>query len=359
MTRMIVAILLVLSALLPLQPADAGTDADTILQGILRRYGAPGGILLVSGPDRRELAAAGVADLRSRRPVTAETRFHVASTGKMLTAVAVLGLVQDGLLKLEDPALPLVGHPAAARLTHLDRATVADLLDHRSGVPDCLRNSAAVTDRHPSPRWTAEEVIRLAPCRAPTPPGRYAYSNTNYILLGHILERVEGRPFAEVLAARVLAPAGMTDTSLGADPDDPRVARGYRRPDAKGVRADASLYAYASPLGDAPVTTTAADLERFALSLFRAPGRLLSPALLGDMVVDRAGDDTDEGYGYGVVVEDSDWGPRWGHPGRYAGFRAELWYFPERETLILLMMNGDENTEDDVGALIARQVFAR
>ncbi len=356
MTRVASLIVPSLLLLLAAVAARAETVADHVLREILQRYGAPGGVLLVSGPDRRELAVAGVADRRSGRPVTPDTRFHIASTGKMLTAVATLSLVQDGRIALSDPALPLVGHPDAGRLANLDRATVADLLDHRSGVPDCLRNSATVTQRHPGPRWTAEEVIRLAPCRGPTPPGRYAYSNTNYILLGHILERVDGRPFADAFARRVLEPAGMDSTSLGADPNDPRVARGYRSPDAAGNRADASLYAYSSPLGDAPVTTTAADLERFAFALFRQPGRLLAPEMVGAMVEDRSAED-EEGYGYGVVVEHSDWGPRWGHSGRYAGFRSELWYYPQHDTLTVLMMNGDENTDDDVGDLIARPFF--
>ncbi|WP_431861849.1 serine hydrolase domain-containing protein [Azospirillum sp.] len=340
-------------------PVSARADADAILRELLARYAAPGGVLLVSSADRRDLAVAGVADLRSKRPVTAQTRFHVASVGKMLTAVAVLRLVQEGRAALSDPAAALVGHPAAVRLTNLEGATLADLLAHRSGVPDCLRNSALVSAVHPGPRWTAEEVIESAPCRKPTPPGAYAYSNTNYILLGHILERIDGKPFAEALAERVLRPAGMADTSVGADPNDPGVAHGYRRPDARGVRSDASVVAYASPLGDAPVTTTAADLERFANALFRAQGTLLLPDLVKEMVTDRAGEDTDEGYGYGIVVEESDWGPRWGHAGRYAGFRAEFWYFPKRDTLLVLMMNGDENTDDDVGALIAERVFGR
>ena len=354
------AAILVLLSILSALPLPAGAEsASAVLDGVLRRYDIPGGVLLVSRPEGREVAAAGIADLRSRRPVTEQTRFHVASTGKMLTAVAVLRLVQDGRIALNDPASELVDHPDAARLPNLKGATLADLLAHLSGIPDCLRNSRSVTDKHPSPRWTADEGFRFAPCRSPTKPGEHAYSNTNYILLGHILERIDRQPFAEALAARVLRPAGMEDTTVGADPDDPRVARGYRRPNDKGVRADASLYAYSSPLGDAPVTTTAADLERFGNALFRTPGALLDPALLRDMVADRAGDDTDEGYGYGVVVEHSDWGPRWGHAGRYAGFRAEFWYFPERDSLIVLLLNGDENTDDDVGAMVARRLFER
>ncbi|WP_448206101.1 serine hydrolase domain-containing protein [Azospirillum sp. sgz302134] len=355
--RFLPILLMVLAFLTAPPPARAAADLRAVLDDVLRRYDIPGGVLLLSTPDRREVVAAGIADLRSGRPMTAETRLHIASTGKMLTAVAVLRLIQDGLFGLADPALPLVDHPDAARLPNLKGATVADLLSHRSGIPDCLRNSRATTDEHPDPHWTADDVLRLMPCRQPTKRGEYAYSNTNYILLGHILEHVDRRPFAEALAERVLRPAGMQDTTVGANPEDPGVARGYRRPDAKGKRADASLFGYSSPLGDAPVTTTAADLERFAQALFRTPGALLNPVLLREMLIDRAGE-AEEGYGYGLVVEHSDWGPRWGHGGRLAGFRSEFWYYPDRDALTVLLLNGDENTEDDVGALIARRLFA-
>ncbi|MGF7173955.1 serine hydrolase domain-containing protein [Azospirillum doebereinerae] len=328
------------------------------LAGLLRRYDAPGGVLALSGPDGiLRIAAAGLADRARGIPVTPDTRFHIASTGKMMTAVAVMQLVQAGRLALSDPALPLVDLPGAERLANLGTATVADLLSHRSGIPDCLRNAAASSARHPSPRWTVAEALTEAPCGPPTKPGAYVYSNTNYMLLGRIVERMDGTGLAEALEARIFRPAGMTATSLGADPADPAVAHGYRAPKPDGSRADASLYAYSSPLGDAPVTTTAGDLERFMTALFRRSGLLLDPALLREMLVDRAGD-AEDGYGYGIMVEDSDFGPKHGHPGRLAGFRTEAWYYPERDSVVILIMNGDENTDDDVGLLLARKLLA-
>lgn len=365
MSRWTARLCLLVGLALPPLPATAAEIvadgiADATLTTLLRRYDVPGGVLLLlSGPDGvARVAAAGLAERAKGRPVTPDTRFHIASTGKMMTAVAVLQLVQSGRIALTDAVVPLIDLPGANRLANLGAATVEDLLTHRSGIPDCLRNAKATTARHPDPRWTAAEALTEAPCGDPTRKGAYAYSNTNYILLGRIVERLDARSLAASFEERIFRPAGMTATTLGADPNAPDIAHGYRTPKSDGTRADASLYAYSSPLGDAPVTTTAGDLERFMTALFRRPGLLLSPELLRAMVVDRAGD-SEDGYGYGIMVEDSEWGPKLGHPGRLAGFRAEAWYFPERDSVIILMMNGDENTDDDVGLLLARQLLAR
>ncbi len=334
-------------------------DIDAVLAGILRRYDAPGGVLALSGPDGTlRVAAAGLADRARGVPVTPDTRFHIASSGKMMTAVAVLQLVQAGTLTLDTPVAPLIGLPAAGRLTNLATATVGDLLSHRSGIPDCLRNAAVQTIRHPSPRWTAAEALAEAPCGSATKRGQYAYSNTNYILLGRILERIDGVGLAQSLETRIFRPAGMTATSLGADPEAPGIAHGYRTAARDGGRADASLYAYSSPLGDAPVTTTAGDVVRFMTALFRRPGLLLDPATLQAMLVDRAGE-AEDGYGYGMMIEYSDFGPKYGHPGRLAGFRAEAWYYPDRDSAVVLIINGDENTDDDVGLMLARKLLTR
>jgi D-alanyl-D-alanine carboxypeptidase len=326
----------------------------------MRRYDAPGGVLLLSGPEGPpQIAAAGLADQAQRRPVKPDTRFHVASTGKMMTAVAILQLVQEGKVTLDSPVVPLVDLPGAARLPNIATATVGDLLSHRSGLPDCLRNAKTPNPRHPNPRWTAAEALTSAPCGVPTKPGVHAYSNTNFILLGHIVEKLDRRSLAESLAARVFRPAGMTATTLGANwtgtnRAEANLAHGYRAAAKKGgKREDASAYAYSSPLGDAPVTTTAADLDHFMTALFRRPGLLLRPETLEAMLEDRAGEESDDGYGYGVAVEDSDWGKKYGHSGRLAGFRCEAWHFPDVNRTIILILNGDENSPDDVGIQLA------
>ncbi len=348
----------------PVAPAVTQAQLDETLAAQLRRYGAPGGVLLLSGPDGPpQIAAAGLAELPKNpaakpRPVRPDTRFHIASTGKMMTAVAVLQLVEEGKLALDSPVMPLIGLPGAARLPHIATATVGDLLSQRSGIPDCLRNAKTPVLRHPSPRWTVEEALTRSPCGNPTTPGQYAYSNTNFLLLGRIIEQIDRRSLAESLNARIFRPAGMTATTLGAALNEANLAHGYQAAVKKGrPRVDSSAYAYSSPLGDAPVTTTITDLDRFMTALFRQPGRLLRPETLAAMVEDRAGEENDEGYGYGLVVEDSDWGKKLGHPGRLGGFRCEAWHYPEADRTILLILNGDENGRDDVGLRLAHALL--
>lgn len=344
--------------------AASQAQLDETLTGLLQRYGAPGGVLLLSGPDGPpQIAAAGLAEVSGRHPakqrlVRPDTRFHIASTGKMMTAVAVLQLVEEGKLALDSPVMPLIDLPGAARLLHITTATVGDLLSQRSGLPDCLRNAKTPVPRHPNPRWTVEEALTKSPCGSPTTPGQYAYSNTNFLLLGRIIEKIDRRSLAASLTARIFRRAGMTATTLGAALTEGNLAHGYQMPVKKGrPRVDSSAYAYSSPLGDAPVTTTAADLDRFLTALFRQPGRLLRPETLAAMVEDRAGEENDEGYGFGLVVEDSDWGKKLGHPGRLGGFRCEAWYFPEADRTIILILNGDENGRDDVGLRLAHALL--
>jgi D-alanyl-D-alanine carboxypeptidase len=326
------------------------------LEATVAGFRTPGGVLLVAGPDQREFAAAaGFANLERRIAMTVEHRLHIASVGKMITAAAVLSLVQEGRLALWSPVLPLLATANAERLSHIERATISDLLSHHSGIADCFRNSGPVTAAHPDLHWSAEEVIRLAPCRSPGTRGVFDYSNTNFILLGRVLEVACGCSFAEALGARVLRPAGMSATSVGADPADATLAHGYRRPDGRGLRRNASLYAWSSPLGDAPITTTASDLHRFLSALLIQRNGLLEPAMVRAMITNRVNPDpadpdpdTSEGYGLGIEVEGTAWGPKLGHSGRLAGFSAEAWLFPVQEAIIILLLNGDTPPDTDL-----------
>ncbi|CAA7614838.1 Beta-lactamase class C and other penicillin binding protein [Candidatus Terasakiella magnetica] len=335
---------------------SCAADLHSALTEVTARFQFPGALLLVSGPDGIETATTGLADLATQTPVTENTRFHVASVGKILTAVATLQMVETGGLSLDDPVRPFLNPREAERLTHVETATIAQLLSHTSGIPDCLRNASFSTPEHPGISWTASEALRQGRCRPATPPGSYVYSNSNYILLGHILEQRDGGDLAEILERRVLTPLGMADSTAMVSPSDPRLAHGYRRPGPQGERKDASLLAWSSRLGDAPLTTTARDLERFFSSLFRPGQRLLSPDMLLAMTVER-GKDEDEGYGWGLQRVATDVGIRYGHSGRFAGFSAEAWYYPDKDRIIILLANGDEHTEDEPMDLIESRLF--
>jgi len=173
----------------------------------------------------------GVVDRRLATPATSRTPFRLASITKTLTAVATLQLVEEGRLSLDDRVGSLLPDvPASWR-----PVTVRQLLNHTSGIRHYpLKGPERFLDVH----MTVDQTLALIAKRPlASPPGRrFLYTTYGYDVLGAVLERVEQRPFAEVLAERILDPVGMTSTFL----EDSRARRddwpeGLRRNRRGGV----------------------------------------------------------------------------------------------------------------------------
>lgn len=336
--------------------AVAGPSQAQNVQGMLNRFlkaeALPGGVLLVSGPAGRSVVAAGMADRDRGIPMTPRARFYVASVGKMATAVAVLQLVEEGRLSLSAPLAGLTGPLPLDRIANARTATLEQVLTQTSGIPDYLNEdfSAASAER-PDHVWTAAESMAFAQARKATgKPGHvYDYSNSNYVLLGQVVETVDGTPFAESLQRRVFARAGMTASSVGAgDVTDPALAHGYTEEDG-----DVSSTSWTAITGDGPMVSTAEDLERFAFALFR-DGRLLPPALLERMMTPTG---LESGYAMGLEIWEDRWGTAYGHTGSYDGFESEMRYYPSRQTVLVFLTNGNQLTDTDILDKAAAAVF--
>src|SRR5262249_17936589 len=152
----------------------------------------------------------GVADIESKTPATPDTAYQLASVTKTFTATAVMQLVEDGKIKLDNRITRrLVGLPkiwSEIRISHL--------LTHTSGIKDYTQ-FPAIAD-HPEREFTGDEIISLV---ADLPldflPGeRYSYSNTGYYLLGLLIEKVSGQSYGDFLKARIFTPAGMEHTRV-------------------------------------------------------------------------------------------------------------------------------------------------
>lgn len=345
----------VLAATATAAPVHAG-ELQAILGRYLDREELTGGVLLVSSPHHRELAVAGLADAGRQVRVAAGSRFYVASVGKMATAVAVLQQVEEGLLSLTGQAADRVrGVPDLDRLPNFRKATIEQLLDHSSGIPDYLTDEFTAAFHARPTRLTPTAVLPFAfGLPATGRPGTgHDYSNSNYVLLGAIVASADRRTFEASLQQRVLARAGMHETTIGADPDDHRLARGYADLDDSGNLQDVSRLAWNNPLGDGPLVTTAADLERFLFALFR-DGRLLKPATLARMTAASA---NEASYGLGVERGSDRWGRWLGHSGADDGFEAEVRYYPDRRTVLVVMVNGNSLSEHSVLDDAARTLF--
>ncbi|MFC4554521.1 serine hydrolase domain-containing protein [Georgenia faecalis] len=235
--------------------------------------------------------SAGVADAETGIAMEPNSYIRISSVTKIFTATAVLQLVADGRVMLDEPAAGLLPRDVGS---HVDGVTVRQLLNHTSGLlepelllfPSIREGSLESVVRHADRALEPERLARLALENRPmfAPGEQYWYSNTNYHLLGLIIERVTGRSAYDVIESRVLAPAGLRSTFF------PRAKTALPSPSSVGYD---SLY----QLVDPPVAVTAYDtsflytagalvstphdLNQFAATLLR--GDLLPPEALDEM----------------------------------------------------------------------------
>lgn len=185
-------------------PVDAHGLEETV-RAELRAANIPGCSLVVVDRDRiRTSFGVGLADLRSGRPATADTVYHLYSGTKLYTATAVMQLVESGDIALDAPAgtwLPEILGGSAV--------TVLQLLNHTSGLADTMRGFVAVHGELDEPPSTAAALARYRIRQRRQPGSRVEYRNVNYALLGEIVSRVSGVPYATFVDQHILRPLRM------------------------------------------------------------------------------------------------------------------------------------------------------
>ncbi|WP_437933487.1 serine hydrolase domain-containing protein [Sorangium sp. So ce341] len=281
--------------------------------------------------------ASGVADAEAEVPLRPDDLFRVGSITKTFMATLALMLRAEGRLSLDDAVSEHVeGVPGG------DRISVRQVLNHTSGLYDFTQSdafwSAALSD--PERAWAPRELIEIAASQpAYFEPGEgFAYSNTNYIIAGLILEAASGEPVGELLRARILEPAGLAHTYLdGAEAALPGLVHGYGVDRGKLVDTTSAADPSAAGTAGALVSTTD-DLTRFYRKVLG--GELLGPAELAEMTtwVDaRLGEVT--GYGLGLSRRESRLGAQVGHDGGIWGFTSSSYYAIDSDASITVLVN--------------------
>ena len=188
---------------------------------------APGITLLISRPGEDPLETShGYANLEHKVPISADTRFNVGSVAKQITAHLVLLAAEEGRLDLERPVDGLLPE------LRVPDITPADLITHHSGLRDAesLLSLAGYRDLD---HYTSDDLINLAGRQQQRAVlrGQFLYSNTNYLLLARLLERLHDRPFPTVAGDLLFGPLGMTATQFKSDPRQvlSAAASGYER----------------------------------------------------------------------------------------------------------------------------------
>jgi D-alanyl-D-alanine carboxypeptidase len=326
--------------------AFGGTSAvrhpklQRIVRGLVAA-GAPGALAVVRTPTRVRGAAAGLAAIEPRLRLSPGDRYRIASVTKTFVATRVLQLVAQRRLKLTDSIerwLPgLVPNGAAI--------TIRRLLNHTSGLYDYTHDQdwADAVLAQPGREWSPRELLAVATSHQPrfAPGTSWSYSNTNYVVLGLLLETVTGVPLATDLQDRLFRPLGLASTSVATGTMiSGRVAHGYigraTMPDLRGRLLDiTSILSPSVGWATAQIVSNAPDVTRFLTALLR--GRLLPSALLKAMKTEVMYAD----YGLGLRINRTSCGTAFGHDGDLAGWRNIVWATANGRRAAAVMVNID------------------
>lgn len=292
----------------------------------------------------------GLADRELELPNTLKTRFRMGSMNKMLTGVAALRLVQDGVLGLDDT----VGRhlPDYPSRSFAEQVTLRHLLTHTGGAgdffgPEFMAHRLELLD-------PADFVALFGPRDPEFEPGsQYKYANYGFILMGRIIEVASGHRYDDYVAANILAPAGMTGTgALPESADVPGRAVGYMDGADGLVRNDPTLPLRGSPAGGG--YSTVGDLVRFAEAL--TSGKLLDAERYN--LIDTDAVEVMPGVRYGMGFQtDTRGGVRsFGHSGGAPGQNGMLLIFPDTGYVVATLSNGDPPQASNLADYIGRRL---
>lgn len=317
----VVVAALVCGTALPATAAAARPDVDTVVDDYVGAFHPPGLAAAVLTPDGRTRFLLRGTDGRGE-PVTADTRFRVASMSKAFTSVAVMRLVDAGRVRLDQPVAELLpeldlGDPRSARMT------LRHLLSHTSGLSNSRYDETAL----PPAGSTAAAVADLRDTGLAAEPGsRFEYYNTNYVLAARVVERLTGRDVDGYLADQVLAPLGMTATTATVRCDEPAPGLPPGHIGAFAVRvAVPELPGLCA--GNGGVVSTAADMATWARfqtgdGTTATGQRLLTPESLRETHLPQSGA---QGYALGWrQVDLPGTSPAIGHGGTLSTFTGDI-----------------------------------
>lgn len=337
--------------------ARASDDAAARVDTLFADYtvpGAPGAAVVVARGDSILLARGfGLADVEHGTPVTPATAFRLASVTKQFTAAAVLALVEQGALSLDDRLGELL--PDVPRYAHDVR--VRHLLAHTSGVPDY----EALLGGGEGPQVKDRDVLALLHHSKALyfPPGtKWRYSNSGYALLALIVERTSGESFARFLRRRVFDRAGMPTAVAHEDGVDTVVRRAYGHSLERGRWHRTDQNRTSAVLGDGGVYASAEELAHWSAALDRSA--VLSEAMFRTATtpaVLASGERTS--YGFGWFLDAHRGHRRQRHEGDSIGFRTAIQRYPDDGLTVIVLVNRGTAPVDALSDGVADIFLAR
>ncbi|MGX5466487.1 serine hydrolase domain-containing protein [Bacillus toyonensis] len=285
------------------------------------QLGYPGILANISKGGKTWSYAAGIVDVRTKKPMKADFRFRIGSVTKTFIATVLLQLSGENRLNLDDSIEKWLPGVIQGNGYDGNQITIRQILNHTSGIADYM-NSKDFDIMDTKKSYTAEEFVKMGISLPPEfAPGKgWSYSNTGYVLLGILIEKVTGNSYAEEIENRIIEPLDLSNTFLPGNSSvipGTKHARGYIQLDGASELKDVTYINPGSSDGD--MISTADDLNKFFSYLLS--GKLLKEQQLKEMLTTVPTDREGTGYGLGIVEFKLPNGVSvWGHRGSVLGF---------------------------------------
>jgi CubicO group peptidase (beta-lactamase class C family) len=284
----------------------------------------------------------GSADLEWNIPNTPTAKFRLGSITKQFTAASILLLEERGKLKIDDPISKYLPDAPPA----WQKITIYNVLTHTSGIPSFTGfpdyNATEWKDTTP-----AELVARFRDKPLDFEPGsKFFYSNSGYVLLGYLIEKISGQTYADFLQQNIFTPLGMADTGIDSNAAIlPQRAQGYS-PSPNGTH-HAGYISMTIPFSAGALYSTTGDLLKWEQGLFG--GKILSPSSLAKMTTPFK-----ENYAMGLTVVTRDGHKRIAHGGGIEGFNTALEFYPDDKLIVIVLGNLNGGGPDQISASLGK-----
>jgi len=307
---------------------------DSLLLHLNKNNKFMGSIAIREGDKIVFAKAYGYSDIKSRRPADVNTKYKVGSITKTFTSVVVLQLVDEKRLALTDKLSRFF-----PKIANADDITIEMLLRHRSGIHEILADP--VTAQNIGRTHTRQEIVdRITAYPSDfAPASKYEYSNSNYILLGYIIEDVTKQSFSENLQKRIVSKIGLRNTYLPEKIDfskNEAISGTFNGSSWEFTPEWTNTLAFAA----GALASTPSDLTQFAKALF--DGKLISAPSLEKM---KTLQDT---YGLGLIAMPFDGKQFYGHTGGIENFRSVVGYDPISKLGVAISVSGDNYDRNNI-----------
>ena len=311
---------------------------EQVIQSFVADKQFMGAVLVARGNDILLDKGYGFANLEWNIPDSPKTKFRLGSITKQFTAASILLLEERGKLSVNDSVKKYMADAPAA----WDKITIFNLLTHTSGIPS-FTSFPDYPKLEPFPATPAELVARFRDKPLDFQPGeKWSYSNSGYVLLGYLIERISGDSYAHFVQDNIFKPLVMADS--GYDSNSAVIqnrASGYT-PGQNGI-VNAGYIDMTIPLSAGALYSTTEDLLRWEQGLFA--GKLVSPASLKKMTTPFKND-----YGFGLGIRAVNGQEQIDHGGGIEGFNTMLSYYPAEKLTVVVLANLNGAAPEEIAA---------